>query len=1241
MAFNNINVKEGNRILVDKVLEQGQKLRNAMVESILKNDPFYTEVIYNNQFNTPYTSSFELTKENRDQNSTSNKERLEAFIKGECMSREDEKLALESLKSLSVPDLCKTTERSLKCSTVGSCKCCTCELYNSEYWKWNSGQKSKSSSEEAANGNHNEVTNSIRDKHKSELIQVLKFVDSLKISVNCLILNDTGQQKLLSTISDPTNWNSFSQNFFLEYTLPEILICTSHKQQLKIHSSVDKNYIRLFSRRTNDVINFKKVTLHDIERLQNIDLSCCNMQFKISFRNVRQKSTILLGYANFNFGEFLLTKNATCSRGLIVNLNDYSPISVGTLKVSLQLGCGRLYFGQEFIDAIKTSSRESIPLDSDDSTNQLVCEPEEKLVQNQKDTTKSCQKSTSTSQKASQKALGKAQSYISFTKNYENIKVDEHLKKHSHNIAITDKSIPVKKTNGSSYFEKQVEITVPEEEQVLFGFFYISEAHYLSRPINSYLTCRPFTQKETSVSQLITSSENPVFNFHQIIPLVFEDDLLARLRENYMVIEFWLKEDTTDTVIGLTKIPLHQFYLAYRNVVVLKYLMKNRLPIIGTDWWEPIYSVNNEDIVGQVQALTALGTQEQINNLKADRGFVGSFVKAQFTKPTADYRNKETKLISNKESIGIQKNLAIPNKKVIFKKVNSKLDTLDTIEKNSPNLEKGTNTSTIPVSKFDAATQSEVIMENQAEKQENNNATTKMLESFLHQLMATKPGNSHVENSTNTEPVQETNDGNSNLQHAQNKTNVELRKTSDLLESLQKALSSDNQFSSPSRHIGSTFRAMVAINNANHLPSRKKCKSRKSRSRPIKSEESVLPSCYVTFEASSEGDLKITPIVPKSTSPVWNYKCKVNLPLDLLKNGQKRLIFKVWRKSTNTVSFPNMQTDIVLGFAAVDLTVLLAGFPNVQGWFNIVDFSGKCNGQINIHVTPLDNLEIHQPRKDDCGCDIRPAAEVNEVSTSNEASESLSRALKRKFTELDEITQRLRLRLSKVTNDSDSSSDGFADEFEKDISSFRDEDNLDDFTEEVRKLNVERVAGNVDSENRMDRNSVGFEDAQKATSSSNFESEPGIACNMIDENESPVKDAGYTQIPSLNKHLLQGKQQINALLEKLTLLTADSSQNFSNRYVSGCSITNDGDGNVELIGTGTILKEFSQPSPPMSSDSLWCSPSIGNLTTKSTGTGSHFSSNSDTSLITNFSDCRPVPDGQGNTSEEKVMGNKD
>lgn len=62
----------------------------------------------------------------------------------------------------------------------------------------------------------------------------------------------------------------------------------------------------------------------------------------------------------------------------------------------------------------------------------------------------------------------------------------------------------------------------------------------------------------------------------------------------------------------------------------------------------------------------------------------------------------------------------------------------------------------------------------------------------------------------------------------------------------------------------------------------------------------------------------------------------------------------------------------------------------------------------------------------------------------SEPSELLSRALKRKFVDLDEITQRLRLRLSKVTNnDSDASSDGTTEQFERDINTLCVEDDFD------------------------------------------------------------------------------------------------------------------------------------------------------------------------------------------------------
>lgn len=47
----------------------------------------------------------------------------------------------------------------------------------------------------------------------------------------------------------------------------------------------------------------------------------------------------------------------------------------------------------------------------------------------------------------------------------------------------------------------------------------------------------------------------------------------------------------------------------------------------------------------------------------------------------------------------------------------------------------------------------------------------------------------------------------------------------------------------------------------------------------------------------------------------------------------------------------------VIGFASVDLSPLLCGFPSVCGWYNIADFSGQCHGQLKVSVTPLRGLQ--------------------------------------------------------------------------------------------------------------------------------------------------------------------------------------------------------------------------------------------------------------------------------------------
>jgi len=60
----------------------------------------------------------------------------------------------------------------------------------------------------------------------------------------------------------------------------------------------------------------------------------------------------------------------------------------------------------------------------------------------------------------------------------------------------------------------------------------------------------------------------------------------------------------------------------------------------------------------------------------------------------------------------------------------------------------------------------------------------------------------------------------------------------------------------------------------------------------------------------------------------------------------------------NTSKDINLRRDIVIGFSAIDLSILIAGFPTVSGWFHIMDFTGKCNGQIKVNFRDSFYLKI-------------------------------------------------------------------------------------------------------------------------------------------------------------------------------------------------------------------------------------------------------------------------------------------
>ncbi|XP_070329363.1 C2 domain-containing protein 3 isoform X4 [Odocoileus virginianus] len=118
---------------------------------------------------------------------------------------------------------------------------------------------------------------------------------------------------------------------------------------------------------------------------------------------------------------------------------------------------------------------------------------------------------------------------------------------------------------------------------------------------------------------------------------------------------------------------------------------------------------------------------------------------------------------------------------------------------------------------------------------------------------------------------------------------------------------------------------------------------------PLTQRKVSIPSCCVSFVTADEPSPIYTQVVENTDSPIWNFQQQSRLSKELLLDPQQTLVFKVWHKGDE---------ERVIGFASVDLSPLLSGFQFVCGWYNITDFSGECQGQIKVAVSPLESL-IH------------------------------------------------------------------------------------------------------------------------------------------------------------------------------------------------------------------------------------------------------------------------------------------
>lgn len=323
----------------------------------------------------------------------------------------------------------------------------------------------------------------------------------------------------------------------------------------------------------------------------------------------------------------------------------------------------------------------------------------------------------------------------------------------------------------------------------------------------------------------------------------------------------------------------------------------------------------------------------------------------------------------------------------------------------------------------------------------------------------------------------------------------------------------------------------------------------------------------------------ITNVFPYSCNPKWNWKCDTQLPTELLLYDKKRLILKIWRILDTDISMQiNLENDVVLGFSAIDLSILKNGFPTVSGWFHIMDFTGKCNGQIKVCITPLDNLSLfgksitrlptysmtqlnkiplyahemhsHDIERNNTNYTLSTVVQKEEklLHNENQSNDSnihidfedvsmsfLSLSLKQKLTELDEITKRLKSRLHDIT--STAFEDDLENEFELNELTSNNRNNDHKIIEPVvpiaamdynNKICLNRNTKENENENISNDDTTKF-NIQNFLSKTYISCDNSVSCEIIKHNSSKILNSydkrnllnDNSETQQQNEHLMQ------------------------------------------------------------------------------------------------------------------------
>lgn len=316
------------------------------------------------------------------------------------------------------------------------------------------------------------------------------------------------------------------------------------------------------------------------------------------------------------------------------------------------------------------------------------------------------------------------------------------------------------------------------------------------------------------------------------------------MKHNYILVEAF----KYTTQVATIKLPLHQFYIAFRDNDIKSHLSKAKLPVISIDGWNNLVSTDANQVYGQLQVLLAVGTETQIEALKTTRGLTTNAIPIatpQITNMVVD------NIPAAIQPPSIQSPLlkSTQTSKMLSSFIESLAYKLPDVNQKAPN---GTAALSAP-------------------QMRNTSDLLEMLQKALTERPSTENNIFSGEIPTPTPFNPPTSVSSANNTFKENKTTEE---------------------------VPGYIRVAVEVDCARKLPIirlSKKNHNKKSKGKGSKQGGmDVEPSAYVTFEAvrgpvsdevkSHEGIVYSTHVIEQNCDPVWQKTFEVSIPADILWN---------------------------------------------------------------------------------------------------------------------------------------------------------------------------------------------------------------------------------------------------------------------------------------------------------------------------------------------------------------------